>query len=416
MSQIEAPVHLGLASADGSARAAPVVAVDPLDVVLEGIAVGAAERDRERGHPHAAIDAVRRARLGAVRLPVADGGAGYSLPELFGLVVRLAEADPNVAQILRSHFSFVEQRLIAPDRDVRARWLAVAADGAIFGNATTELGPRNVGFGRVADPATAVRREGDRLLLRGTKYYCTGTLYSDWVSVLAAGPGGAPGAVVVPVDRAGVTVEDDWDGFGQRLTGTGTTRFEDVVVSADELIPVNRADGPYLHGAFLQLYLTATVVGIVRNVARDAVDLVRGRSRTFTHAPTPEASTDPLLLRAVGEIASQAFAAEATVEAAANALGRATESVVDGVSDPDLAHEASLRVAQAKVVVDALGTRVAGDLFDVGGASATARGRGLDRHWRNVRTLASHNPASYKALAIGDHLVNGSWLPDNGFF
>lgn len=398
MSQITAPVHPDLAS------------------VLDEIAAGAAERDRERGHPHAAIDAVRRARLGAVRLPVADGGAGYSLPELFGLVARLAEADPNVAQILRSHYSFVEQRLIGVDRDVRARWLAEVAGGAIFGNATTELGPRNVGFGRVADPATAVRREGDRLLLRGTKYYCTGTLYSDWVSVLTAHPDGVPGAVVVPVDRAGVTVEDDWDGFGQRLTGTGTTRFEDVVVTADELIAANQADGPYLHGAFLQLYLTATIVGIVRNVARDAVDLVRSRSRTFTHAPTPEASTDPVLLRTVGEIASQAFAAEATVDAAALALGWATESVVDGVSDPELAHEASLRVAQAKVVVDALGARVSTELFDVGGASATARGRGLDRHWRNVRTLASHNPASYKAVAIGDHLVNGTRLPDNGFF
>jgi len=220
----------------------------------------------------------------------------------------------------------------------------------------------------------------------------------------------------VPVDRAGVTVEDDWDGFGQRLTGTGTTRFDDVVVADDELIPANRADGPYLHGAFLQLYLTATIVGVVRNVERDAADLVRSRSRTFTHAPTAEAPTDPLLLGTVGEIASQAFAAESVVDAAAVALGRATESVVDGVSDSDLAHDASLRVAQAKVVVDALAVRVAGELFDVGGASATARGRGLDRHWRNVRTLASHNPASYKALAIGDHLVNGARLPDNGFF
>lgn len=415
MSQIAGPVHSDPESAD-VARGGPASGGDPLEAVLAQIAAGAAGRDRERQHPHAAIDAVRRARLGAVRLPLGPGGAGCTVPELFRLVVRLAEADPNVAQILRSHYSFVEQRLIASDRVAGDRWLALVADGAIFGNATTELGPRNVGFGRVADPVTAVRRDGGRLLLRGTKHYCTGTLYADWVSVLAAGPDGTPGSVVVPVDRAGVTVEDDWDGFGQRLTGTGTTRFDDVVVAEHELVPANRADGPYLHGAFLQLYLTATIVGVVRNVERDAVDLVRGRSRTFTHAPAPEAPADPLLLQTVGGIASQAFAAEATVDAAAVALGRAMESVVDGVSDPESAHEASLRVAQAKVVVDALAVRVAGELFDVGGASATVRGRGLDRHWRNVRTLASHNPASYKALAIGDHLVNGARLPDNGFF
>ncbi len=389
--------------------------LDP-EAALEAIAVGATDRDRERRLPYAAVDAVRLARLGAVRLPIEQGGAGCTVSELFRLVVRIAEADPNVAQILRSHYSFVEQRLIAPEPAASERWLALVADGAIFGNATTELGPRNVGFGRSADPATAVRRVGDRLLLRGTKYYCTGTLYSDWVSVLAAHPDGSPGAVVVPVDREGVTIEDDWDGFGQRLTGTGTTRFDDVVVAADELLSAHRDQGPYLHGAFLQLYLTATIVGIVRNVARDAVDLVRKRSRTFTHAPTAAAPTDPLLQRTVGEIASQAFAAEATVDAAADALGRATASVEGGVSDSELTHEASLRVAQAKVVVDALAVKVSGDLFDVGGASATARGAGLDRHWRNVRTLASHNPASYKALAIGDHLINGTRLPDNGFF
>ena len=33
--------------------------------------------------------------------------------------------------------------------------------------------------------------------------------------------------------------------------------------------------------------------------------------------------------------------------------------------------------------------------------------RGLDRHWRNARTLASHNPRVYKARILGDWLING---------
>ena len=41
------------------------------------------------------------------------------------------------------------------------------------------------------------------------------------------------------------------------------------------------------------------------------------------------------------------------------------------------------------------------------GASATDRGLGLDRHWRNARTIASHNPVLYKARNIGDYSVNG---------
>jgi alkylation response protein AidB-like acyl-CoA dehydrogenase len=55
-------------------------------------------------------------------------------------------------------------------------------------------------------------------------------------------------------------------------------------------------------------------------------------------------------------------------------------------------------------------------LLDVGGASATKQSQNLDRHWRNARTLASHNPGAYKARAIGDHVINGTPLPVNGFF
>lgn len=57
--------------------------------------------------------------------------------------------------------------------------------------------------------------------------------------------------------------------------------------------------------------------------------------------------------------------------------------------------------AVAVIVLDA-----APLLFEVGGASAVDAGLALDRHWRNARTIASHNPARYRARAIGDQLIN----------
>ena len=54
--------------------------------------------------------------------------------------------------------------------------------------------------------------------------------------------------------------------------------------------------------------------------------------------------------------------------------------------------------------------RAATRLFEVGGASATLRTRGLDRHWRNARVLASHNPLIYRARLLGDRAVNGTPL------
>ena len=54
--------------------------------------------------------------------------------------------------------------------------------------------------------------------------------------MLASNPDGATVIALVPTDRDGVTVLDDWDGMGQRATGTGTAIFDDVIVAADETL------------------------------------------------------------------------------------------------------------------------------------------------------------------------------------
>ncbi|MDT7766937.1 MAG: hypothetical protein QOC63_6357, partial [Mycobacterium sp.] len=166
-----------------------------------------------------------------------------------------------------------------------------------------------------------------------------------------------------------------------------------------------------------QLYVTALEVGVLHALRVDAVAHVHQRARSFAWAPTLSAPDDPLLQREIGEIASAAFAAEATVLAAADALAVAFDAAVQG-TDPDLnlAHEASLRAAAAKVVVDALAQKAASQVFDVGGASVVRQSHLLDRHWRNIRTLASHNPTSYKAQAIGAYHVRGTRLPGSGYF
>src|SRR5215468_2640210 len=81
--------------------------------------------------------------------------------------------------------------------------------------------------------------------------------------------------IVVELDRPGVELYDDWDGFGQRLTASGGTRFTDVAVEPIEVTTVS--DGKHLgHStAFLQLYLAAVAAGIAHGVRDDAVSYVR---------------------------------------------------------------------------------------------------------------------------------------------
>jgi alkylation response protein AidB-like acyl-CoA dehydrogenase len=101
---------------------------------------------------------------------------------------------------------------------------------------------------------------------------------------------------------------------------------------------------------------------------------------------------------------------------AAEAIQAAADSVVDGLPTKEAAAEAALASAKAQLAVETIALRAATHLFDAGGASATKRSANLDRHWRNVRTLTTHNPSIYKARALGDQLVNGTALPANGFF
>jgi alkylation response protein AidB-like acyl-CoA dehydrogenase len=401
-------------------RPAPEALLEPdsprLTELLAGIAAGAAERERDRVHPFEQIDELREARFGALRVPREYGGAGASLRETFRLVVALGAADSNVAHILRSHFAYVEQMLRTRDLAQRERWLREAAAGTIVAGAATELGAQKVGAETVA--TKLARGPGGELRLNGTKYYSTGSLYADWLMLTAGDEAGELAAVIVPAKREGVTLVDDWDGLGQSLTGTGTTILEDVVVEPEERLELLlREDGTLPRCGVLQLFITAVVAGVIRNAANDAVELVRSREgRPFAHAPSERPADDPLLQEVAGEIVSAAYAAEATVLIAAEAQDAEADSVVDGLPDEELADRASLAAAQAKVVVDELAFRATTRIFDLGGASATKRAKNLDRHWRNARTLTTHNPLLYKAQAIGDNAINGAPLPATWFF
>lgn len=386
-----------------------------LRALLDRISVGADVRDRDRVPPFEQIAWAKEAGLGRLRVPEVDGGAGASVREFFSTLIELAQADSNVAHILRTHYWFVEQQLISPDPAAKARGIALINDDKLVGNGFSEQSKKAVGL----DFDTTITPDphgGHRL--NGTKFYSTGTLYSDYTQIWAAVPDGTIAGAVIPIDREGVTVEDDWDGFGQRLTGTGTTRLDNVHVRDEEFFDLGLPAelDPGYNGAFLQLYLQAVTVGILRSVLDDAVAWVQKRSRNFGHSDAPTAAEDRQVLQVIGEISADVFAAEAIVLAAADAIQAAYDSVVDGAPTPASTEAAQLAAAQAKVAIDRFSYATAAKLFDVGGASATQKVHNLDRHWRNARTASTHNPTFLKASAIGDHHVNGAGFPGNAYF
>lgn len=370
--------------------------------VFDEVGAGAVERERERRLPFAEVELLRAARFPRVTLPPEHGGDGAGHRELFELLAELARRDPNLAQLFRSHFSFIDRALHVADPAVRDARLGRLADGAIHGNATFERGPAKVG-----SYGTRVSRDGQGLRLDGRKFYSTGTLFADLVSVAAEHDGEQVG-VLIRTDAPGVERIDDWAGFGQRMTGSGTTVLEAVRISDADVLD-READRPSHGGAFVQLVLLAVLAGIGRAVVDDATGFVRRRTRTYSHASASTPQQDPIVQEAVGDLAAASFAADAALAAAVAALERSSAAIradADLESQRSAVAAADVAAAKAQLVIIPAVLGAATDLFEVGGASAVDTSLALDRHWRNARTVASHNPARFKARALGDLLIN----------
>ena len=375
--------------------------------IFNRIAVHAAQRENDRELAHEPVAWLNAERFGALRVPIEYGGIGASVEQLYDLLIELGEADSNLPQILRAHFGFIERLFAEIDPSLHGPWMRLAAEGVIFGNATTELGE-----GALGALQTTLSRDGEAWRLDGNKYYSTGTLYADWISVSAQrlNADGSSDRVIalVPSEAEGVERVDDWRGFGQRLSASGTTRFRNVRVKPENVLLYVR-DQPTPLTAHFQLTHLATLAGIARAIVRDAVAFVQPRKRVYSHGSGDTPREDPLVQQVIGQLASTAFIAASTVQAVARGLGEIDRFRQRGEPVPEsLLFEVELNTAKAQAgIVDAVlqaGTR----LFDIGGASALQEDRRLDRHWRNARTLASHNPTIYKGRVVGDHLLNGA--------
>lgn len=370
--------------------------------VLSAIEEASLAAELQRTLPFEPIAELRQVRFPALRVPENYGGFGASLGDLFEFIIALGAADSNVAQALRAHFGFVEHVLSTPDGDYRRRWLDRLGRGDIAGAAAAET--PSAARDRFE---TVLSEKNGQWVINGTKFFTTGSLYADWLTVTATAPDGRTAKCAASRHDAGLEILDDWDGIGQRLTASGTAHFRDVQAQDNEHHYGN-TEFPHSQG-FFQLYHLATTAGIAQAAARNLSDAVARRRRSFTHAAGELPASDPQILELVGRVSSAAHAATAIVRQAARTLQFAQQSGQD--ADGLAIKRAELEIYQAQEVVFPLTLDAATLLFDALGGTATLRRAGLDRFWRNIRTIACHNPRVYRTRIVGDYAVNGTLPP-----
>ncbi|QRM30938.1 acyl-CoA dehydrogenase family protein [Microvirga sp. VF16] len=371
--------------------------------IFKRIAEGAVAREQSRTLAVEPVAWLREAGFGALRIPQVYGGLGASLPQTFRLLIELAEADSNLPQIFRAHFAFVEERLNSKEEADRERWFPLIIDGATFGAAMAE---KTEG----TETTVTLTKENDRWLLDGYKFYSTGTIYANWIVAVAL-EGTEYVSLVLPTTAPGVVVEDDWDGFEQRLTGSGTTRFNRVEIRADQILRRLSVEQPpktsYIIAYYQQFHLAA-LAGIARAVLKDAIAFTQTKTRTFGVPGKSSPRHDPLVQSVIGRLASLSFTVDSLVESVSASIQEAYEASIKGEDADDFITTANIKAYQAQQIVIEQVLEATTLLFEIGGASAVSETRRLDRYWRNARTLASHNPAVHRARAIGDYWLNGT--------
>jgi alkylation response protein AidB-like acyl-CoA dehydrogenase len=85
-------------------------------------------------------------------------------------------------------------------------------------------------------------------VINGQKFYSTGALFAHWVAVKALNDDGKqvwPSCAVAP----GLRIVDDWSGFGQRTTASGTVLLDKVPVDAELVVDNWRLGKPRISRA-----------------------------------------------------------------------------------------------------------------------------------------------------------------------
>jgi len=368
---------------------------------FEFVAEANVERERAREFPHDQVRWLKDAGFGALRIPKEDGGFGASLRQTFALLADLGTADPNVAHIFRNHLAFVEDRLNAPRSATNDTWIKRFLSGAFVGGGWTEA--NNV---TLANIVSTVTRRDDHWVVTGAKYYATGSLYADWLDVLGRDDDGDLRTALVRADDPGVELVDDWQGFGQRTTASGSARYDQVRADDGDVFPA--ADRFGYQAQFYQLAMLSVLAGITRAALRDGTALLKARGRNYPQGLAAVPSDDAQLLQVIGQVSADGFAADAALDRSSRTLDDIVAARVDGRAAliEQLVIDAEVAVSQAQLVIIAAALRATTEIFDALRASGVSESHALDRHWRNARTLASHNPRVYKARILGDWLVN----------
>jgi SfnB family sulfur acquisition oxidoreductase len=360
----------------------------------------AAQRDAQRELPWSLIEHFTQSGLGSISVPRAFGGPNVSFATIAQVFSIISAADPALGQIPQNQFGILHLLQGSATPQQQQTLFKSVLEGWRIGNAGPERGTKNT-----LELKARITAHGARFVINGQKFYSTGALFAHWVAVKALNDQGQQVMAFVPRGTPGLQIVDDWSGFGQRTTASGTVLLDHVQIDAALVVENWRLSlTPNIQGAVSQLIQAAIDAGIARAAIDDTVDFVKNRSRPWIDAHVERASDDPYVIADIGKLKLELHAAEALLHEAAKVLDEVNAKPIDDYS----AARASIAVARAKVLTTEVSLLDSEKLFELAGSRATLAQFNLDRHWRNARVHTLHDPVRWKYHAVGAWHLNGT--------
>jgi alkylation response protein AidB-like acyl-CoA dehydrogenase len=364
----------------------------------EELAATAIVRDSQAGPPEQEVEILRQHGLLKLPIPQACGGWGATWPESYKAIQTIANADGSSGQLYANHVCLVNMAQTMGRLGQAEHYYRLTAEQNLFwGNAFN-----------TRDTRLKIAPEGNHFRVNGVKSFGTGVTVADLRAIAAFQEGNPlPIAFVLPKEREGIHYNHDWDNMGQRRTASGSFTFDNVLVTADEIIgpPPNLESAfPTLAYLIVQLSKTYVYLGIAEGALAAAKHYTLTQARPWMTADVAQASHDPYILHQYGELWSELQAAISLSDRAAQQVQQSWEQGQNLTVDER--GEIAIVVYAAKAMAIKAGLSITNRMFDSMGARATTAKYGFDRYWRDLRTFSLHDPVAYKYRAVGDWVLH----------
>lgn len=364
----------------------------------------AVERDAKRILPYTEIDVLSQSGLWAITVPKQYGGAEVSSHTVAKVIALLSGADGSIGQIPQNHFYALEVLRNTGTEAQKQRLYGEVLNGTRFGNALAEFKTKTS-----THKQTNIRPHENGYLIQGEKFYCTGSLFAHRIPTLVLDDAGREYLAFVKSGSQGLKLVDDWSGFGQKTTGSGTVKFDQVFVDADDVIPFDTAFlQPTLVGPFAQIMHASIEVGIARAAFEESLQRVH-QARPWIDSNVETANQDPLTIYELGRIAVDVRASEVLLKQAAQSI-----DVAKIETTPETIAKASIDVAKVRAHSSDIALKASSKLIELAGSRGSQSQDGLDRFWRNARVHTLHDAARWKYYFIGNYVLNGVLPPRRG--